>query len=130
VGQRLRGENVLDTLNRLVAKRGKSEFISLDNGAEFTGQLMDMWAYHHGVHLDFLRPGKPTDNAFIESFDGTLRDKCLNLNWFETLEDAQATIEAWLIEYNDSQSHMPHNGVSPTRPKATRSGLLLYKQEI
>jgi putative transposase len=63
------------------------------------------------VRLDFSRPGTPTDNIFIESFNGTLRDECLNLNWFETLEDARTTIEAWRVEYNDSRPHMAHNGI-------------------
>ena len=63
-------------------------------GAEFIRQLVDLWAYHHKVRIDFSRPGKPTDNAFIETFNGSLRDECLNLHWFETLSDARAVIEA------------------------------------
>jgi putative transposase len=65
-----------------------------------------MWAYHHGTRIDFSRPGKPTDNAFIESFNGSLRDECLNVHWFETLAEAQRLIEAWRIDYNESRTHM------------------------
>jgi putative transposase len=63
----LKGENVVDVLNRLVAQRGSPKYVFVDNGSEFTGRLMDMWAYHHGVRIDFSRPGKPTDNSFIET---------------------------------------------------------------
>ena len=73
VGHRLRGENVVDVLNRLVRRRGAPKYLFADNGAEFTGQLVDLWAYHHGTRIDFSRPGKPTDNAFIETFNGSLR---------------------------------------------------------
>ena len=66
---------------------------------------MDLWAYQNGVKIDFSRPGKPTDNAFIESFNGTFRDECLNTNWFETLVDAKQIIHAWREEYNESRPH-------------------------
>ena len=97
VGHRLRGEHVVGVLNRLVRRRGAPKYLFADNGAEFTGQLVDLWAYHHGTRIDFSRPGKPTDNAFIESFNGSLRDECLNVHWFETLAEAQRLIEAWRI---------------------------------
>jgi putative transposase len=73
VGQRLRGEHVVEVLNRLVRQRGAPKYLFADNGAEFTGHLVDLWAYHHGTRIDFSRPGKPTDNAFIETFNGSLR---------------------------------------------------------
>jgi transposase InsO family protein len=63
--------------------------VFVDNGSEFSGRLMDLWAYHHGVQIDFSRPGKPTDNSFIESFNGSFRDECLNVHWFESLEEAR-----------------------------------------
>ena len=72
VGQRLKGEHVVEVLNRLVRQRGASRYLFADNGAEFTGHLVDLWAYHHGVRIHFSRPGKPTDNAFIETFNGSL----------------------------------------------------------
>lgn len=72
--------------------------------SEFTGHL-DLWAYHHGVRIDFSRPGKPTDNAYIETFNGSLRDECLNVHWFETIGQARQLIEAWRSEYNESRPH-------------------------
>jgi putative transposase len=113
VGQRLGGEHVVAALNRLVACRGKPKVNFADNGSEFTGRLLDLWAYHHKVQLDFSRPGKPTDNSFSESFNGSLRDECLNVNWFETLDEAKAITEAWRRDYNESRPHMAHNGVPP-----------------
>ncbi len=79
--------------------------IQLDNGPEFAGKDLDAWAYRRGVTLCFSRPGKPTDNAFVESFNGKLRAECLNTHWFETLEEAQATLEAWRKEYNTERPH-------------------------
>ena len=86
-GQSLRGEDVARVCNQLVARRGAPKCVLVDNGSEFSGQTLDLWAYHHGVQIDFSRPGKPTDNCFIETFNGSLRDECLNVHWFESLED-------------------------------------------
>ena len=105
VGQRMRAENVVEVCNRLVARRGKPKRVFVDNGSEFSGRMFDLWAYHHGVRIDFSRPGKPTDNCFIETFNGSLRDECLNVHWFETLEEAKARIEAWRRDYNESRPH-------------------------
>jgi putative transposase len=113
VGQRLRGEHVVDVLNRLVQQRGAPKYLFADNGAEFTGQLVDLWAYHHGVRIDFSRPGKPTDNAFIETFNGSLRDECLNLHWFNTIVEARSLIEAWRQDYNESRPHMALGNKTP-----------------
>jgi len=113
IGHRLRGGNVVETLNRLVKERGAPKYLFADNGAEFTGTLMDLWAYHHGVRIDFSRPGKPTDNAYIESFNGSFRDECLNLHWFETLAEARQLIEAWRQDYNESRPHMALGHLPP-----------------
>ncbi|WP_370468280.1 IS3 family transposase [Parvularcula maris] len=113
VGHRLRGENVAEVLNRLVRFRGAPKALFADNGAEFTGQIVDLWAYHHKVRMDFSRPATPTDNAHIESFNGSLRDECLNVHWFETLSEAKRTIEAWRTDYNESRPHMALNGLPP-----------------
>lgn len=113
IGYRLRGEHVIATLNRLVAQRARPKCLFADNGSEFTGRMVDMWAYHHGVKMDFSRPGKPTDNAFVESFNGSLRDECLNVHWFDSIEDAKVIIEAWRHDYNESRPHMALNNVSP-----------------
>jgi len=121
VGQRLRGEHVVAGLNRLILHRGAPRYLFADNGAEFTGQLMDLWAYHHGVRMDFSRRGKPTDNAFIETFNGTLRDQCLNLHWFDTIAQAGQLIEAWRRDYNESRPHTALGNLPPAE-YATRPG--------
>nr|WP_186017013.1 IS3 family transposase [Burkholderia gladioli] len=105
VGQRLKGEHVVSALNRIVARRGAPRHVFVDNGSEFSGRLLDMWAYHHQAKIDFSRPGKPTDNCHIETFNGSFRDECLNLHWFETLGEAKAIIEAWRRDYNESRPH-------------------------
>jgi len=76
-----------------------------DNGSEFTSQVMDLWAYHHLVKIDFSRPGKPTDNAYVESFNGTLRAECLDAHWFSTLPEACQLIQGWRSAYNASRPH-------------------------
>ena len=113
VGQRLRGEDVIGVCNQLVAQRRAPKRIFVDNGSEFSGRLMDLWAYHHDVRIDFSRPGKPTDNCFIETFNGSLRDECLNVHWFETLEDAKVKIEAWRRDYNESRPHQALEELAP-----------------
>ena len=67
-------------LNRLVARHGAPRYVFVDNGSEFTGRIMDLWAYHNAVRLDFSRPGKPTDNSFVKTFNGSLRDECLSVD--------------------------------------------------
>jgi putative transposase len=113
VGQRLRAEDVVSVLNRLVARRQAPRFLFADNGSEFSGRLLDMWAYHYKVQIDFSRPGKPTDNSFIETFNGSFRDECLNLHWFESLEEAKCEIEAWRQDYNESRPHMALKDLTP-----------------
>jgi putative transposase len=113
VGQRLAGEHVVATLNRVAATRGAPKYLFADNGSEFSGRLLDLWAYHAKTRIDFSRPGKPTDNCYVETFNGSLRDECLNVHWFETLEDAKATIEAWRRDYNESRPHMSLKDASP-----------------
>ena len=113
VGQRLGAEHVVNICNRLVAQRVAPKRVFVDNGAEFTGRLLDLWAYHHGVTIDFSRPGKPTDNCFVETFNGSLRDECLNVHWFESLDEAKAKIEAWRRDYNESRPHQALNEMTP-----------------
>lgn len=102
VGQAMKGTDVVEVLNRLRFKRCAPKILFCDNGAEFTSQIMNLWAYQNGVKIDFSRPGKPTDNAFVESFNGTLRAECLDIHWFETLAEAKENIESWRQEYNES----------------------------
>lgn len=87
--------------------------IRLDNGPEFIGKELDHWAEFNNVTLDFSRKGKPTDNAFCESFNGTLRDECLNTQWFMSLDDAIQKIEAWRIEYNTFRQHSSIDNLTP-----------------
>lgn len=105
VGQRLRAEDVVSTLNQIGSQRRYPKYLYCDNGAEFTSQMMDLWAYRNGVQLDYSRPGKPTDNAYVESFNGTLRAECLDVHWFASLAEAKQRIEAWRREYNESRPH-------------------------
>ena len=113
VDQRLRGHDVVDVCQGLAALRGAPIRIFVDNGSEFSGHLLDLWAYHHKVRLDFSRPGKPTDNAFIESFNGSLRDECLNVHWFKSIDDARRKIEAWRQDYNESRPHQALGDMTP-----------------
>lgn len=113
VGKSLRAENVVDVCNQLAAQRGAPKRVFTDNGSEFSGRMFDLWAYHHRVQIDFSRPGKPTDNCFIETFNGALRDECLNLHWFQTLEEAKARIEAWRRDYNESRPHQALQDMTP-----------------
>jgi putative transposase len=105
VGQSLKGEDVVRVLNRIKGQRGAPKMLFCDNGSEFSSQAMDLWAYQNGVRIDFSRPGKPTDNAHVESFNGTFRQECLNAHWFMTLSEAKEIIEAWRREYNESRPH-------------------------
>ena len=105
VGASLKGEDVVTALTRIVAARGKPTTIKTDNGSEFISKAMDRWAYEYGVELDFSRPGKPTDNAKVESFNGRFRAECLNAHWFLSLADAQRKIEAWRQYYNEARPH-------------------------
>ena len=82
-------------------------------GPEFTSQHFDQWAHVRGIRLHFIRPGKPVDNCYIESFNGRLRDECLNPSWFVNLPGAQRTIEAWRVEYNVAR---PHSGLADRTP--------------
>ena len=96
---------VIHVLERVGAERGLPKSIVCDNGPEFAGKALDRWAYEHGVTLQFIRPGKPIENAYCESFNGKLRDECLNANWFASLGDAQRVIEEWRCEYNEERPH-------------------------
>ena len=114
VGQRLKAEDVVAVCNKLVGKRGSPARIFVDNGSEFSGRVFDLWAYHQKAAIDFNRPGKPTDNCFVESFNGSFRDECLNVHWFETMDDAKAKIEAWRVEYNESRPHEALKDMTPS----------------
>ena len=103
--QSLKGEDVVRVMNQIKMHRGVPKMLFCDNGAEFTSQAMDLWAYQNGVRMAFSRPGKPTDNAFVESFNGTFRAECLDAHWFPTLTAAREIVETWRREYNASRPH-------------------------
>lgn len=119
------GERVADVLDRIKRARGLASAIVCDNGSEYVSKAMDQWAYRNGVELKFIQPGKPTQNGFIESFNGRFRDECLNQHWFENLEQAREIIEAWRIEYNTDR---PNKALGRKTPEefAKEQGLLLY----
>jgi putative transposase len=101
----LTGARVVRVLERLRERRGLPEVVVIDNGPEFAGRALDLWAYQQSVRLRFIEPGKPVQNAFIESFNGKMRDECLNEHWFGTLAEARQTIEAWRRDYNEVRPH-------------------------
>jgi len=110
----LPGQRVARVLDRLIAERGQAPAeIVLDNGPELTSRALDQWAYECGVRLRFIEPGKPIQNAFIESFNGRLRDECLNEHWFLTLADARRLIEDWRMDYNRSRPHSSLGNLTP-----------------
>lgn len=100
-----RAEHVVATLEKVCAKVGYPRTIRVDQGSEFISRDLDLWAYAKGVTPDFSRPGKPTDNAFIEAFNGRFRSECLNTHWFLTLADAPEKMEAWVRYYNEDRPH-------------------------
>ena len=114
VAQPLTGDDVVRVLTSIAKERHQYPLrTQADNGPEFVSLTLDKWAYENGVTLDFSRPGKPTDNPFIESFNGSLRDECLNTNWFMSLEDAQEKIETWRQDYNHFRPHSSLDDVPP-----------------
>ena len=102
---RIRGIDVVEVLERVAAEHGLPGAIQVDNGPEFISKDLDLWAYWNGVKLDFSRPGTPTDNATIESFNARFRQECLNEHWFLSLADAKEKIEAWRGDYNHERPH-------------------------
>lgn len=119
----IKGETVTEVLDRLKCTRGLPKKIKVDNGPEFISRALDAWAYFNNVKLDYSRPGMPTDNAHIESFNGSFRDECLNTNWFMSLEDAQEKIERWRKDYNE---YRPHSALTYLAPAdfARNAGLV------
>ena len=107
------GARVKAVLERLADLRGLPRSITVDHGPEFEGQVLDAWAYEHCVHLSFIRPGKPNENAYIESFNGKFRDECLNEHWFITMAQARRAIEAWRVEYNTERPHSSLGQLTP-----------------
>jgi len=122
----LTATKVAHVLDAVALDRGYPESITVDNGTEFSSRIMDGWAYEHGVKLDFIRPGKPVDNGFIESFNGRLRDECLNTHLFWSIRDARDKLEKWRVDYN---VHRPHSALANLPPAALAHALRQQNQQ-
>ncbi len=107
------GDRVARVLDQVAEERGLPESITIDNGPEFAGKALDAWAYRNKVQLNFIRPGKPVENAYIESFNGRFRDECLNEHYFLDLEEARETIEEWRLDYHSFRPHSSLGGLTP-----------------
>ncbi|MGB7295935.1 MAG: integrase core domain-containing protein [Candidatus Aminicenantales bacterium] len=112
-GQSITGAEVAAFIERLVKERGAPDRIQSANESEFVSRVLDKYAYENGVTMDFSRPGKPMDNSMIESFDGSFRDECLNVNWFLSMEDAQEKIEKWRKDYNEFRPNRSLGDLTP-----------------
>jgi putative transposase len=112
-GFRMSGETVGQALDRVLNSSSGLRSITVDHGTEFQSQALEDWAYRRSVQLDFIRPGKPVENAFIESFNGRLRDECLNVHQFASLAEAQHIIEAWRLDYNTRRPHSSLGHLTP-----------------
>jgi len=108
------GRRVVEVLQRLVETRARPAVLITDNGPEFVGRALDAWAYAQGIRLHFIEPGKPNQNAYVESFNGRFRDECLNEHWFLSLAHTRQIVEAWRLDYNAVRPHSSLGNVSPT----------------
>jgi len=113
VDHSLTGKRVSRVLDRIALTRELPEVITVDNGPEFISKALDLWAFEHGVKLRFIQPGKPTQNAYIESFNGKFRNECLNDNVFVSLDSARSIIEEWRQDYNSERPHSSLNNITP-----------------
>jgi putative transposase len=109
------GTRVVEELDRIARTWGYPQSITCDNGPEFCSRAFDQWAHLHRIRIDFIRPGKPVENGFIESFNARLRDECLNLELFWSIEDAKIKLDAWRADYNTTR---PHSGLGNLAPAA------------
>ena len=116
-------DNHKRVLNRIKQVRGLPEQIVTDNGPEFTGQVLDAWAYQEGVELKPIEPGKPSQNGYIESFNGKFRDECLNEHWFLDLPDTRITVEDWRRDYNENRPHSSLGDQTPAEFARSLSGV-------
>ncbi len=111
----LPGRRVASVLERLAESRGLPQSVTVDNGPEFVSKALDEWAYRNQLKLRFIEPGKPQQNAYIESFNGKFRDECLNEHWFLSMHHARQVIAAWRQEYNDERPHSSLGYLTPNR---------------
>ena len=114
---------MVGVLERLAETRGLPEVITVDNGLEFAGKVMDEWAYRRGIKLSFIRPGRPVEKAFAESFNGRLREECLNISWSMSVRHAREIIENWRQDYNEVRPHSSLKGKTPREFAESIAGL-------
>lgn len=114
VGHSLPSTRVIDTLDDLALERGLPDVITMDNGPEYTSKIIQEWAEEKGVRFDYITPGKPTENGYVESFNGKFREECLDQHWFRNLAEASTIIEEWRKDYNEER---PHSGLGYQTPK-------------
>lgn len=110
----LPARRVIQTLEEIALERGYPERIVCDNGPEFRSRALDEWAYENGVSLDFIQPGKPVQNPFVESFNGKMRDECLNVHWFANVEEARVMIADWRRDYTQVRPHSSLGNRTPS----------------
>tara|TARA_R110000744_G_C19287146_1_gene554261 strand:- start:61 stop:927 length:867 start_codon:yes stop_codon:yes gene_type:complete len=122
----LPGPRVVEMLERVARERGYPDVLTIDNGPELRGRALDGWAHDHGVQLYFIDPGKPTQNAYIESFNGRFREECLNLSWFTSLAEANRIIENWRVDYNE---HRPHSSLKYQTPEEFAANRPFHKTQ-
>jgi putative transposase len=122
----IKGQRVVTALSQIASMRGLPEHIIVDNGPEFISNVLDAWAYERGVKLHFIRPGKPVDNAYMESFNGKFRDECLNQNWFMSLGHARQVIEKWRVDYNMVRPHSSLDNMTPIEFRLATEDELIY----
>ncbi len=121
--QSLPAQAITEALDRAIENHGQPQVITLDNGTEFASNHFDRWVYQRGIKLNFITPGRPVENGFIESFNGRFRDECLNLHWFSSLGEARELIERWRYEYNNSRPHSRLENLAPTQYIAELMGV-------
>lgn len=122
----IKGQRVVTALSQIASMRGLPEHIIVDNGPEFISNVLDAWAYERGIKLHFIRPGKPVDNAYMESFNGKFRDECLNQNWFMSLGHARQVIEEWRVDYNLVRPHSSLDDMTPGEFRLATENELIY----
>ena len=123
VDSSMSGVTVSAALDRVLARGPAPRSITVDHGTEFMSRALEDWAYRRGVQLDFIRPGRPVENAFIEAFNGRLRDECLNVHQFVSLADAKEKIEAWRVDYNARRPHSSLGHLTPNEFIAQRQAV-------
>ena len=130
VGFRMSGETVGQALDRVLNGVSGPQSITVDHGTEFQSRALEDWASRRGVQLDFIRPGKPVETAFIESCNGRLRDECLNVHQFASLAEAQTIIEAWRLDYNARRPHSSLGHLTPNEFIAQRQALQTVEEVV